>query len=113
MVQAKDLPGFPLGKHSGVLTLPKAYNKRKIYMKTKDLKIKSSNTSSLLRKTFERAKMISVKNTKMFLTFLNKMSWRVVILATFSSLKGARNRVKMIHNFGRYLVNCNRKHGPD
>lgn len=49
----------------------------------------------------------------MFLTFVGSLSWRIVILATMCSLKRSRARVKMIHNFGRYLVNLNRKHGAD
>jgi len=57
--------------------------------------------------------MVSLRNTKVFLTFLQTLSWRVVILATLESKRGARNRVRMIHNFGRYLVSLNKKHGPD
>jgi hypothetical protein len=68
---------------------------------------------SLLRKTFEREKMVSFKNAKAFLTFVGTLSWRVVLLSTMTSLKGARGRVKMIHNFSRYLLIKNKQKGPD
>lgn len=57
--------------------------------------------------------MVSFKNTKVFLTFLNRLSWRVVILATLTTVKGARARVKMIHNFGRYLLLLYKRKGAD
>lgn len=68
---------------------------------------------SLLRKTFEREKMVSFKNAKAFLAFVGTLSWRVVLLSTMTSLKGARGRVKMIHNFSRYLLLKNKQKGPD
>jgi hypothetical protein len=68
---------------------------------------------TLLRTTFEMTKMVSVKNTKMFLTFVGKLSFRVILLSTMCSFKSSRARVKMIHNFARYLILQNRCKGPD
>jgi len=83
-------------------------------MKNKNTKIfKDSKLISFIRETFEKEKMVSLKDSKLFLTFINSLSWRVVILATMVSLKGARSRCKMIHNFGQYLITCNRRKGPD
>lgn len=95
-------------------SLPSKYLKQQInIMKQVNKKSQSSTMENLLRKTFERTKMITMKNSKEFLTFLNLLSWRVVILATMGTLKSSRARVKMIHNFGRYLLLLNKKHGSD
>jgi len=69
--------------------------------------------STLLRTTFEKSKMVSVKNTKMFLTFVGSLSFRVILLSTLCSFKSSRARVNMIHNFARYLILQNKKKGPD
>jgi hypothetical protein len=83
-------------------------------MKNKNKNLfKDSKMISFLRENFEREKMVSLKDKSMFLTFINSLSWRVVILSTMVSLKGARSRVKMINNFAQYLIVCNRRKGPD
>jgi hypothetical protein len=82
-------------------------------MKNQKRNFKNSKMDSLLRKTFEREKMVSFKNAKAFLAFVGTLSWRVVLLSTMTSLKGARGRVKMIHNFSRYLLVKNKQKGPD
>lgn len=76
-------------------------------------KISHVNITKLLRKTFERDKMVSLQNANAFLTFLSTLSWKVVTLSTLCSLEGAAARVKMIHNFGRYLLTQKNKKGVD
>jgi len=73
---------------------------------------KQNSMLQLLKETFEREKMVSMKNSKEFLSFIGLLSWRVVSLATMCSIKDARARIKMIHNFGRYLLLQNKRKGP-
>jgi len=84
-------------------------------MKTmnKNKNFTQGSISTLLRTTFEKSKMVSVKNTKMFLTFVGSLSFRVILLSTLCSFKSSRARVNMIHNFARYLILQNKKKGPD
>lgn len=73
----------------------------------------TSKIKNLLKTTFEREKMVSLKNTKVFLAFVLKLHWRIIMISTGSSLKGSLPRMKMVHNFAQYLLSQYRKRGAD
>jgi len=64
----------------------------------------------LFNSVYEAGAMISLKNPKQFLLVLAEIGWRVISLSTLSGTK-VTSRVRLLHNFGKYLIRMNQKHG--
>jgi len=81
-------------------------------MKNKNKNIsKFSELDSLLQESYETDKMISIKNKQLFLMFISKISYRILVLITGSPLWTCFPRIKMIHNFANYLFSQYKKKG--
>jgi hypothetical protein len=57
--------------------------------------------------------VISLQDPFGFLRFLKTLHWRMITLSTLCSKESAVARMKMVHNFARYLLAENARKGPD
>lgn len=65
---------------------------------------------SMVKDSYEKDKLISLKNSQEFLVALAKHAWKLVSLCMRTKAK-TQSRTKLYYRFGLYLLSMDRRHG--